>query len=53
MIFPTLKGLDRHLLCGPSERDTDAETERRNKSYDEAYERTRDEAMHDEDEGRA
>lgn len=41
-------GYDRYVTRGPSERDIEAETERRNQGYDEAYERARDEAMHDE-----
>jgi len=52
MIRINSAGYDRAKLRGPDEYDEDAETERRNQGYDEAYDTARDEAMHDEDERR-
>lgn len=46
------RGYDSYVTRGPSERDEDAETERRNAEYDTARDEEWDEAMHDEDEGR-
>jgi hypothetical protein len=43
------RGYDRYVTRGPSERDIEAETERRNAEYDEARDEARDEAMHDRD----
>jgi hypothetical protein len=47
-LYDLPRGYDRHVTRGPSERDIEAETERRNKGYDEAYDTARDETMHDE-----
>jgi hypothetical protein len=46
MIFPALpRGRDAQLSRGPDERDMERETEERNRGYDAAQERAKDEAM--------